>query len=112
LAAHIADEVDEFNRKRGFKELILTTHPNPFHQDKVHERSIVVRRADGDKCPLTITYFPASHRISCECGGGKKDFILKVTDDRQIRFETPYHVVSSIEEIGNELLTMFRDSQL
>ena len=65
---------------------------------------------DKTKQPLKIEYFPESHRLRSESGAGKNEYCL-INQDGEIQFETPYHQIKIIEEIGEELLTQWRTSQ-
>ena len=73
-------------------------------------QSFKVLRLDGTKQPLELTYNPASHRISCKCGAGPQEFILKIGPDGEARFEAPYHQAFSIEDLGNKILDHWKSS--
>lgn len=72
--------------------------------------SITVQRTDRVKRPLIITYSELQGILSYQCGAGQAAFTLKIADDGTAHFETPYHEVKTIEEIGEEMLSKFDES--
>jgi hypothetical protein len=61
--------------------------------------------------PMKISYIPAAHTITVECGAGPKRYSLIIGDSGDILFENPNHQPRTIEELGAELMTHWRTSQ-
>jgi len=104
-------EVAKYNQLRNSDELFMKVEQADNPTPELYYDSIIVGRRDGKKGPLKIKYSPITGIISYECGGGKGEFTLKITDGDKAQFETPYHQVKSIEEIGEELLNKWQNSQ-
>lgn len=100
LYKYIVSQVDAYNEKMGRRVLDVSLSRVKLGSSQ----SFKVLRLDGTKQPLELTYNPASHRISCECGAGPQEFILKIGPDGEARFKTPYHQAFSIKELGDEIL--------
>lgn len=107
----VVQRVAEYNQHLGRKDLVVTMHKAPRPQPDFFFDSITVSRNDGKQSPLKINYSLSAGILSCECGAGKFNFHLIVTGDGQAQFETPNHQMKSIEEIGEEMLSKFMDSQ-
>jgi hypothetical protein len=103
------EQATSYNRQLG-KKVMDVTVPRISSRDITSQRVFSVSRADGTKQPLKIIYLPDAHRIRCESGAGTKEYVLTVGPDGEARFETPYHVTKTIEEIGEELLSEWRGS--
>ena len=97
------DQIDSCNRKLGEKKYSVSLVNEPDFNRKL-EREFSVIRTDGSKQPLKLTYDPTVHRLRCESSAGHQEYILTVDKDGQPRFESLYHQVKTIEEIGTELL--------
>ena len=97
------DQIDSYNRKLREKRYSVSLVKEPDFNRK-SEREFSVIRTDGGKQPLKLTYDPTVHRLRCESSAGHQEYVLAVGEDGQPRFESLYHQVKTIEEIGTELL--------
>jgi len=71
---------------------------------------IMVSRVDRGKGPLTVSYSEAHGILRYGCGGGTGQFNLVATDHKDVHFETPYHQRKSLEEIAEQLFTLWNDA--
>jgi hypothetical protein len=107
LTVYLSEQVRQYNTGKKAQILIIEGDMQA-HVDS-GSRDIRIKRSDGTRRPLTISYSPVSHIVEWECGAGKGTFLLRVREDGTVYFETPYHAHMSIEEIGDELLAKFHD---
>ena len=108
LYEYIMSQVDSYNGGMGRKILDVSLSRVKLGSSQ----SFKVLRKDGTKQPLELTYNPASHRISCGCGAGPQEFILKIGPDGEARFETPYRQALSIKELGEQILDHWKSSPI
>jgi len=103
-------QVVKYNKHRGRDELLLessTDANSPIQIDG--DRTISIKRRDRSRGPLKISYSPVAHIITYECGAGKGQFNLAIQGGTAV-LETPNHIVKTIEEIGEEMLSRFENS--
>ena len=100
LYDYIVSQVGSYNERMG--KSIYDVGPTQAKLDA--PQSFEVRRNDGTKQPLKVTYNRASHRLICESGATPLEFILKIGPDGEARFETPYHQAFSIKDLGDKIL--------
>jgi len=70
-----------------------------------------VSDASHARSPMKISYRAADHRITVECGAGQKQYTLTVGDNENVYYETPYHQLRTIEELGEELMSFWKGAQ-
>lgn len=108
LYEYILSQVNSYNKRMGKMVLDVDLAQVKFGSSQ----SFKVLRLDRTKQPLELTYSPASHRISCKCGAGPQEFILKIGPDGEARFETPHHQTFSIKELGDKILDHWSSSTI
>jgi hypothetical protein len=70
----------------------------------------------GERLPMTISYrsAPAPYGITVECSGvvPKPQYFLSIGDNGKPFFETPKRQSKTIEEIGSELLDLWKGAPM
>ncbi len=108
LEQWINRQAAEFNKILGREEMTVATtvQKNP----TVNQLDRLIRVNLPNRGPLTITYSVATHYITWVCGAGRGELHLVIAQDGSANFETPYHQIESVEEMGSGMLTKFQDS--
>jgi hypothetical protein len=109
LQEWIISQVKEFNSLRKQEELTVATTAQPNAANNQLDSLIRVNRPNIS--PLTITYNQATHIISYECGKkAHTEFTLKIAENGNAVFETPYHQDRTVQEMGSEMLNNLLES--
>src|ERR1700736_1565733 len=69
LAHYIHSQVSKYNQQVGEEVFVMSQSVQP-PTDLQNSRTIIVKRKDGAKSPLTITYNPVTQVVRFECGAG------------------------------------------
>jgi hypothetical protein len=72
-----------------------------------------VSSTHGERLPMTISYRTSPHGITVECVVlPPPQYSLAVDDDGKLFFETPKRQSKTIEELGSELLDLWRSAPM
>lgn len=111
LKIYVTNQIETYNSaKKAVVYAVDADVPALVRLDS-RERNFRVKCAKGLRGPLKVFYSPVTHILEWESGAGKGHFLLRTREDGTVYFETPHHVYMSIEEIVDDMLSKFCDSQ-
>ena len=73
-----------------------------------------VSHTNRERLPMTISYRAAPlYEITVDCGPGpKRRYVLSIGDNGNVFFETPKRQSKTIEELGSELLDLWKGAPI
>jgi hypothetical protein len=73
-----------------------------------------VSSTNRERLPMTISYRAAPlYEITVDCGPGpKRRYVLSIGDNGNVFFETPKRQSKTIEELGSELLDLWKGAPI
>lgn len=111
LKTYVTNQVERYNSAKKAIAYAVEVNVPSLVRVGGRERNLRVKCAKGSREPLKVYYSPVTHILEWESGAGKGRFLLRTREDGTAYFETPHHVNMSVEEIGDDMLAKFRDSQ-
>ena len=111
LRAWLEGQAKSYNEQMR-KRVVEVGEIKPFGGPDYHH-FFEVSNTNRERLPMKISYRSAPHGITVECGAiPKPEYFLSIGENDKVFFETPKKQSKPIEELGSELLDLWKGAAM